>query len=161
MKKSTGSLTAFGAAAALATTIIIAPGTGSASTHELVHILVFTGRYAEGSSHFVGKDENDPGIGDEFIDGGPVRAHGNIVGQLTQVCTIVAGTSEATEITQCTGAIKLPHGEITTAGAEDSSDDTTDAVTGGTGTFAYIRGTAETLSGADAATITIRYITTD
>lgn len=144
-----------------ATALALTPGTASASTHRQGHTLHLSIRYSEITTHFVGKNANKPAIGDEFIDVAPVRANGTVVGHATGVCTIVAGTSEATSVTQCAGTTTLAHGQITTAGAEDSSNTTTDALTGGTGSFAHASGTATTVSGKDAASITIRYETTD
>jgi hypothetical protein len=140
-------------------TLTLGTGAASASSYHAVKTMTLTGNYADGTSAFVGKNENDPTIGDEFIDSGPIRLGGKIVGYLTNACTIVEGTSEANAVTQCSGAIRLAKGEITTFGAEDSSSDTTDAITGGTGIYAYIRGSVETKSGADAATLIVRYIT--
>jgi hypothetical protein len=135
--------------------------TAAADNHsQSVQTLGLTLRYADAASHFIGKDANQPAIGDRYIDTAALRSSGKVVGQATNICTLVAGTSEATFITQCAGTFTLARGEITTTGADDSSDTTTDAVTGGTGTFAYATGTATTVSGSDAATITIRYITT-
>jgi hypothetical protein len=125
------------------------------------HVLTLTTRYADGAFHFVGRDANHPQIGDEFLDDGPIRLNGKVVGRMSNICTIVEGTSEATEVTQCVGTLRLAQGQIVTTGASGSSDDTTEAITGGTGAFAYIRGTAETVSGPSAATFTYRYITAD
>ena len=105
-----------------------------------------------------GKARTSPVIGDAFIDSGPVRQQQKIVGHATNICTIVAGTSEATFITQCAATYTLRGGEFTTAGADDSSNRTTDAVTGGTRAYAYATGSATTVSGSQAATVTITYV---
>jgi hypothetical protein len=153
------------AALALGTTglavAVLTPGAASATTRAPEHVLTLTARYADGTFHFVGKDANHPQIGDEFLDAGPVRSQGKIVGRFADICTIIEGNSEATVVTQCVGTLRLAHGQIVTTGADDSSDDTTDAITGGTGAFAYIRGTAESTSGPNAVTLTYRYITAD
>lgn len=121
-------------------------------------VLTVTGRYSEGSSHFVGKDPQHPQIGDEFIDVGPVRRNGKVVGRFADICTIVEGTSEQNVVNQCVGTLRLAQGQIVTTGASGGGNDTTDAITGGTGAFAYVRGTAESVSGPSAVTITYRYL---
>jgi hypothetical protein len=144
-----------------ATAVALTTGTASASAQHhhgsSVHTVAFTLRYADAATHFVGKDADHPAIGDEFIDTAPLRSHGKVVGHATNVCTQVAGTSEATAITQCLATFIVRRGEIITAGADDSSSKTTDAVTGGTGTFAHASGTATTVSGPNAARVTVRY----
>jgi hypothetical protein len=156
-------LATFGAAlAALTGSAVFALSTGpqsaTAPSHsDDVHTLTLTLRYGDAAFQFVGKDPDHPVMGDEFIDSAPVRAHGKVAGRFNNICTIVSGSSEATFITQCAGTFTLPQGEITTSGADDSSDRTTDAVTGGTGAFSHVTGTATTVSGSDAATVTIHY----
>lgn len=134
---------------------------GSPQHHDAkaVQTLNLTIRYTDIVSRFVGKDANHPSVGDEFVDATALRAHGAVIGHATNICTIVSGDSEATFITQCAGTFTLARGEIVTAGADDSSDRTTDAVTGGTGAFSYASGTATTVSGPASATVTIRYLT--
>jgi hypothetical protein len=150
-----GTLVPAVASAASATSASTAP------TRAPQHVLTLTGRYADGTFHFVGKDPNHPQIGDEFLDDGPVRSNGKVVGRFADICTIIEGTTEATEVTQCVGTLRLAQGQIVTTGASGSSNDTTDAITGGTGAFAYVRGTAESVSGPSSVTLTYRYITAD
>jgi hypothetical protein len=155
-------LTGIGGAGAVALTTETASASASASVQRhgsSVHTVALTLRYADAATHFVGKDADHPAIGDEFIDTAPLRSNGKVVGHATNICTQVAGASEATAITQCLATFTLRRGEIVTAGADNSSNRTTDAVTGGTGTFAHASGTATTVSGSDAARITIRYTT--
>jgi hypothetical protein len=140
---------------------VLMPATASATTRAPEHVLTLTARYADGNFHFVGKDAKHPQIGDEFLDDGPVRSNGRVVGRFADICTIIEGTSEATIVTQCVGTLRLAKGQIVTTGASGNSNDTTDAITGGTGAFAYVRGTAESVSGPNAVTMTYRYITAD
>lgn len=91
--------TVAGGAAAVA----LIPGTASASTHHQVHTLSQTIRYADMTAHFVGKNADKPVVGDESIDVAPVRSQATVIGHATNICTLVAGTSDATSPTQCVG----------------------------------------------------------
>lgn len=146
-------------AASLGLTAAPASASGSSQRFDL-HSVSLSLRYADAVSQFVGKDANHPVVGDAFVDTSPLREQRQVVGHATNICTIVTGTSEATFITQCASTYTLRDGEFTTAGADDNSDTTTDAVTGGTGAYAYAAGTATTVSGSSAATVTIRYVIT-
>lgn len=164
MKPQTAALAALVTGIGGAAAVVLSTGTAPASAQDnyraTVHTVTLTLRYADAATHFVGKDENHPAIGDQFIDTAPLRSHGKVVGHATNICTLVAGTSQATAITQCASTLTRRQGEITTAGADDSSNTTTDAVTGGTGSFARATGTATTVSGSRAARVTICYVTT-
>jgi hypothetical protein len=150
---------ALATAGAVATAV--APSAGAATDDQRTsqHTLVLTLRYADASNHFVGSDADQPQPGDRFIDSGPVRAQGQVVGQATNVCTVVGGTSPTTTVTQCIATFTLANGELVTMGADDASTEATDAVAGGTGSYTDARGTARTVSGPDTATFTIRYST--
>ncbi len=134
------------------------PAAAGASSMVVVHKMTFTGRYADGTSHFVGKDPQHPKIGDEFLDGGPVRRHGKVTGRFDDTCQIIAGTNAKNLLTHCTGSLTLHHGQIVTDGVDNSSDNTTDAVVGGTGRYAYINGTAQSISGSTSVKIVVRYV---
>jgi hypothetical protein len=149
-------------AAAVGIGTVLAVGAGpdaaGASSMGVIHKMTFTGRYADGTSHFVGKDPEHPKIGDEFLDGGPIRQHGKIVGRFDDTCQIIAGTNAHNLLTHCSGSLTLHHGQIVTNGVDNSSDDTTDAVVGGTGRYAYITGTAQSISGSTSVKIVVRYM---
>jgi hypothetical protein len=159
MKSRRAALAALATVMCGAAVLVLSNTTASAAVQDHPQILTLTLRYADAADHFIGKDADHPAIGDEFIDTAPVRTDGKVVGQATNICTIVSGTTEATFVTQCAGTFTLARGKLINAGADDSSDKTTDAVTGGTGAFTYASGTATTVSGTDAATVTIRYAT--
>lgn len=148
------------AAAALAgATAVAAAGglTASASTPR-VHQLHLVLRYADVIPHFTGKDPAHPEPGDRFIDSGPVRSTvGKVVGSATNICTFVSGSTEATAVSQCVATYTLHRGELVATGADGNSDDTTDALVGGTGAFAAAGGTVRTVSGQSSATVLVRY----
>lgn len=144
-------------AVGFAVTAGVAPAKAAASAPQNVHTLVLTMRYADSHFHFAGEDPNHPQIGDRFIDRVALRRLGQVVGEATSICTLVAGTSETDTVTRCDSTYELPLGEIVAAGTDDSSNTTTDAITGGTGVYAFIAGTATTASHEQAATLSLRY----
>jgi hypothetical protein len=149
------------AASASAPAASAPPASAPAPQKATQQVLTLTARYADGSFHFVGKDEEHPQIGDEFLDDGPVRQNGKVVGRFADICTIIEGTTEATLVNQCVGTLRLAQGQIVTTGASGSGNDTTDAITGGTGAFAHVRGTVESVSGPSTVTLTYRYLSAD
>ena len=149
-----------GAVASAGAIIAFAAQPGTAATHTRVHTATYTLPMSTAQSKFLGADEQHPAIGDRYIESYQIRRHGDTIGHAYNDCTLVAGHSDADSVGQCLTTFVLPHGQVTSTGTPSNGPTSQLPLAGGSGSYAYISGTATTTFKSGAATLTLRYIKT-